>query len=169
MTTNNKKSYSAGDVALGVLGALGLFAAAMKDAQAAVENRGYVTTEKVKQIAGEIVQLFKARAKSDTTQLKWSSFDKINVDDLDDLDEIEDDVKMMILSLAESTAREFHGIQEIKWALMGINYDVESSAIFNRLDANSITVKDAADVYLVWLGLKIAKEQSTVINDIDIF
>ena len=44
--TNSKKSYSAGDVALGVLGALGLFAAAMKDAQAAVENRGYVTTEK---------------------------------------------------------------------------------------------------------------------------
>lgn len=169
MTTNNKKSYSAGDVALGVLGALGLFAAAMKDVQVATENRGYVTTEKVKQIAGEIIRIFKATAKSDTTRLKWSSFEKINVENLDDLDEVEEDVKHMILSLAEATAKEFHGVQEVKWALMGIDYDVESSSIFNRLDPNSITVKHAADVYLVWLGLKIAKEQSTIIDDIDIF
>lgn len=167
MTT--KKTYSSGDIALGVLGALGLFAAAMKDAQAATENSGYVTTEKVKRTAKEIVEIFKDQAERDTTRLKWSRFDKINVEALEDLDEIEEDVKHMILSLAESASRTFNGSNEVKWSIMGCNYDVESSAIFNRLDASNITIRNSKDVYLVWLGLKIAKEQSTIIDDIDIF
>ena len=167
--TNNKKSYSSSDIALGVLGALGLFAAAMKDAQVATENTGYVTTEKVKRTAKEIIEIFKDQAESDETRLKWSSFDKINVESLDDLDDVEADVKGMILALAESASRKFHGANEVKWSIMGCNYNVESSKIFNQLDANSITTKNSKEVYLVWLGLKIAREQATVIEDIDIF
>ena len=163
------KTYSKSDIALGVLGALGLFAAALKDVEVATESKGVVSTEKVKQTAIAIVQHFKERAKRDTTMLKWSKFDHIRVEDLDDLDAIEEDVKHMILMLAEATSRSFHGIQEVKWALMSVNYDVESSAVFNRLDVNNITLKDAEAVYIVWLGLKIAREQATVIDDIDIF
>lgn len=170
MTTNNKKSYSAGDVALGVLGALGLFAAAMKDAENySSVSKGVVSTEKVKQNANEIVKLFKAQAERDKSRLKWSDFDHIRVEDLDDLDAIEDDIKHMILNLAEASTHSYNGVNEVKWAILGANYDVESSAVFNRLDPNSITLKDAEAVYIVWLGLKIAREQATVIEDIDIF
>jgi len=168
--TNNKKSYSAGDVAMGIIGALGLVAAAMKDAENySSVSKGVVSTEKVKQNAADIVKLFKAQAERDKTRLKWSDFDMIRVEDLSDLDDIEEDVKRMILSLAEAATHSYSGVNEIKWSIMGTNYDVESSAVFNRLDANSITLKNAEDVYVVWLGLKIAKEQSTIIDDIRIF
>jgi hypothetical protein len=170
MATNNKKSYSGADVAMGIIGALGLFAAAMKDAENySSVSKGVVSTEKVKQNANEIVRLFKAQAERDKSRLKWSDFDHIRVESLDDLDVIEEDVKHMILALAEASTHSYNGVHEVKWAILGANYDVESSAVFNRLDANSITLKNAEDVYLVWLGLKIAKEQSTIIDDIDIF
>ncbi len=170
MTTNNKKSYSGADVAMGIIGALGLVAAAMKDAENYNSvSKGVVSTEKVKQNATDIVNLFKAQAERDKTRLKWSDFDMIRVEDLDDLDEIEEDVKRMILSLAEASTHSYSGVNEIKWAIMGANYDVESSAVFNRLDVNSITLKNAEDVYLCWLGLKLAMEQTTIIDDIKIF
>jgi len=166
----NKKSYSGADVAMGIIGALGLVAAAMRDAENYNSvSKGVVSTEKVKQNATDIVKLFKAQAERDKSRLKWSDFDHIRVESLDDLDEIEEDVKHMILALAEASTHSYNGVNEVKWAILGANYDVESSAVFNRLDANNITLKNSEDVYVVWLGLKIAKEQSTIIDDIDIF
>lgn len=158
-----RKESSFGELLAAV--GVGLLAVAAGAAQAAAQehaerNPQYAKPEKVEEAARNIVEAFKERARRDEWQLKYSRFEALNLEGEEYVEAMETVVKGAIYDIATYDVRRLHTTSTGSYVLdlSGVDYDADTSDIANNLDWENITKKDLAKVYLVWLGLRGAKE-----------
>ena len=161
--TNKKSGSGVGEflTALGVIGLACMAGAAQAAAQEHAEyNPQYAKPEKVEEAARNIVDAFKERARRDEWQLKYSRFEALNLEGEEYVEDMEGVVKGAIYDIATYDVRRLHPTRTGSYVLdlSSVNYNADTSDIANNLDWENITKRDLEKVYLVWLGLRGAKE-----------
>jgi len=167
-----KSNNSFGDIlgAAAIFGLAALGAAAQAAAESNV-NQTVARPEKVEEAARNIVAAFKYREEHDKFQLKYSRFELLNLEGPEFVEDMEDVLKNAIYQIATYDVRNFLSTRESYYQieLAGVNYDADSSAIANSLDWENVKHHQLEKVYLVWLGLKMAKESYARQARLDLF